>query len=94
MVAEYHAGATALLAHFHLCNKGSYPFSAEAGERADILTNAGLTERQTKFIDLTRKFVNSRGEKCFHSPLPVPFSLIFPIIYPRRCKNQDTANTA
>ena len=62
MVAEYHAGATALLAHFHLCNKGSYPFSAAAGEKTDILTNAGLTEGQRKFIEMTRKFVSSRGE--------------------------------
>jgi hypothetical protein len=62
MVAEYHAGAMALLAHFHLCNKGSYPFSAAAGERADILTNAGLTEKQSKFIESTRKFVNGNGE--------------------------------
>ncbi|KFZ13964.1 hypothetical protein V502_06327 [Pseudogymnoascus sp. VKM F-4520 (FW-2644)] len=63
MVAEYHAGATALLAHFHLCNKGSYPFSAAAGERADILTNAGLTEGQKKFIEMTRKFVSSRADR-------------------------------
>ncbi|OBT85528.1 hypothetical protein VE02_05374 [Pseudogymnoascus sp. 03VT05] len=61
MVAEYHAGAMALLAHFHLCNKGSYPFSAAAGERADILTNAGLTEKQSKFIESTRKFVNGNA---------------------------------
>ncbi|OBT59834.1 hypothetical protein VE03_10665, partial [Pseudogymnoascus sp. 23342-1-I1] len=27
-VKEYHAGATALLAHFHLCHNSSYPFSA------------------------------------------------------------------
>ncbi|KAL5345859.1 hypothetical protein ACLOAV_008885 [Pseudogymnoascus australis] len=63
MVAEYHAGATALLAHFHLCNKGSYPFSAAAGERADILTNAGLTDSQKKFIEMTRKFVQSRADR-------------------------------
>ncbi|KFY44455.1 hypothetical protein V495_03444 [Pseudogymnoascus sp. VKM F-4514 (FW-929)] len=59
MVNEYLAGATALLAHFHFCNKGSYPFSAAAGERAGILSAAGLTESQIEFIDLTRKFVAS-----------------------------------
>ncbi|OBT69780.1 hypothetical protein VE03_00727 [Pseudogymnoascus sp. 23342-1-I1] len=63
MVAEYHAGATALLAHFHLCNKGSYPFSAAAGEKPDILTNAGLTEGQSKFIEMTKKFVASRADR-------------------------------
>jgi hypothetical protein len=62
MVNEYIAGATALLAHFHFCNKGSYPFSAAADKKADILSAAGLTESQSNFIDLTRKFVASNSE--------------------------------
>ena len=60
MVDEYHAGATALLAHFHFCNKGSYPFS-EAGDKSEILIAAGLTATQTLFIQNTRKFVIAHG---------------------------------
>ncbi|OBT59916.1 hypothetical protein VE03_10557 [Pseudogymnoascus sp. 23342-1-I1] len=63
-VKEYHAGATALLAHFHLCHNSSYPFSA-AGEKADVLIAAGLSGSQILFIQDTRKFVTDNGNTIF-----------------------------
>ncbi|KAI5920041.1 hypothetical protein F4810DRAFT_453549 [Camillea tinctor] len=58
MVREYQMGANILLAYFHYCNKGIYPFSAECKEQ-DLKTLAELDEAKTHFIKLTRSNVEN-----------------------------------
>lgn len=52
-VKEYHLGANILLAHFHYCNKGIYPFS-EGCKDQDLRTLAGLDEEKIQFVHATR----------------------------------------
>ncbi|KAH7170959.1 hypothetical protein EDB81DRAFT_876970 [Dactylonectria macrodidyma] len=52
-VKEYHLGANILLAHFHYCNKGIYPFS-EGCKDQDLRTLAGLDEDKIQFVHATR----------------------------------------
>ncbi|KAI1127716.1 hypothetical protein F5Y10DRAFT_242228 [Nemania abortiva] len=56
MVREYQLGANILLAYFHYCNKGIYPFSAECKEQ-DLATLAALNETKTQFIKQTKAHV-------------------------------------
>jgi hypothetical protein len=49
-------GANILLAYFHYCNKGIYPFSQECKEQ-DLTTLAALNEQETQFIRLTKTHV-------------------------------------
>lgn len=71
MVAEYHAGANIFLAHFHYCNKNSYPFSSD-GATSEILAVARLNEKQMRFVQSTRRFVNSKGNVSpLHSGSPI-----------------------
>ncbi|KAI1431146.1 hypothetical protein GGR50DRAFT_106078 [Xylaria sp. CBS 124048] len=53
MVREYQLGANILLAYFHYCNKGIYPFSPDCKEQ-DLRALAGLDEHKTQFIRLTK----------------------------------------
>ncbi|KAI0385840.1 hypothetical protein F5Y04DRAFT_268609 [Hypomontagnella monticulosa] len=53
MVREYQMGANILLAYFHYCNKGDYPFSAGCKEQ-DLSQLAGLDEPKVKLIQFTR----------------------------------------
>lgn len=52
-VQEYHLGGTILLAYFHYCNKGIYPFSEECKDQ-DLRTLAQLDEDAMQFIHWTR----------------------------------------
>ncbi|KAG5936009.1 hypothetical protein E4U53_000309, partial [Claviceps sorghi] len=54
-VREYHLGANILLAHFHYCNKGWYPFSDECKDQ-DLRTLADLSDDKVQFVHETRKF--------------------------------------
>lgn len=54
-VKEYHLGANILLAHFHYCNKGWYPFSDECKDQ-DLRSLADLDEEKIRFVHETRKF--------------------------------------
>ncbi|KAI1757289.1 hypothetical protein F4782DRAFT_548199 [Xylaria castorea] len=56
MVREYQLGANILLAYFHYCNKGIYPFSAECKEQ-DLTTLAALNEAKSQFIRQTKAHV-------------------------------------
>ncbi|KAI1266794.1 hypothetical protein F5Y18DRAFT_416103 [Xylariaceae sp. FL1019] len=49
-------GANILLAYFHYCNKGIYPFSAECKDQ-DLKNLAGLDELRMKFIKYTRSLI-------------------------------------
>ncbi|GAB0141574.1 hypothetical protein EsHS_00002161 [Epichloe bromicola] len=54
-VREYHLGANILLAHFHYCNKGWYPFSDECKDQ-DLRTLADLSDDKVQFVRETREF--------------------------------------
>ncbi|PKS06558.1 hypothetical protein jhhlp_007306 [Lomentospora prolificans] len=54
-VREYHLGANILLAYFHYCNKGIYPFSNECKEQ-DLRTLAELDEAMISFVKETRSY--------------------------------------
>ncbi|KAI0863093.1 hypothetical protein F4860DRAFT_502226 [Xylaria cubensis] len=56
MVREYQLGANILLAYFHYCNKGIYPFSAECKEQ-DLTTLAALNEAKSQFIRQTKAHI-------------------------------------
>ncbi|KAI0460195.1 hypothetical protein F5B21DRAFT_522309 [Xylaria acuta] len=56
MVREYQLGANILLAYFHYCNKGIYPFSTECKEQ-DLTTLAALNESKAQFIRQTKAHV-------------------------------------
>ncbi|KAI1157156.1 hypothetical protein F4825DRAFT_467981 [Nemania diffusa] len=56
MVREYQLGANILLAYFHYCNKGIYPFSAECKEQ-DLTALAALSEQSATFIRQTKAHV-------------------------------------
>ncbi|KAI0164714.1 hypothetical protein GGR57DRAFT_209438 [Xylariaceae sp. FL1272] len=55
-VREYQEGANILLAYFHYCNKGIYPFSEECKDQ-DLKNLAGLDELRMKFIKYTRTMI-------------------------------------
>ncbi|KAI1083307.1 hypothetical protein F5B20DRAFT_455693 [Whalleya microplaca] len=59
MVREYQMGANILLAYFHYCNKGIYPFSAECKEQ-ELTTLAELDEARNRFIQFTRSNVEKQ----------------------------------
>ncbi|RDA85170.1 hypothetical protein CP532_2363 [Ophiocordyceps camponoti-leonardi (nom. inval.)] len=54
-VREYHLGANILLAHFHYCNKGVYPFSDECKDK-DLQSLADLGEDELKFVRETKAY--------------------------------------
>ncbi|POR31222.1 Uncharacterized protein TPAR_08564 [Tolypocladium paradoxum] len=54
-VREYHLGANILLAHFHYCNKGMYPFSDECKDK-DLRTLAELNDDEIQYVHATRNF--------------------------------------
>ncbi|KAI1828494.1 hypothetical protein F4861DRAFT_544725 [Xylaria intraflava] len=59
MVREYQLGANILLAYFHYCNKGIYPFSPDCKEQ-DLRALAGLDEHKTQFIKHTKAHVETQ----------------------------------
>ncbi|KAK7397609.1 hypothetical protein QQX98_013020 [Neonectria punicea] len=59
-VKEYHLGANILLAHFHYCNKGIYPFS-EGCKDQDLRTLAGLDEEKIQFVHATRAYAKQNA---------------------------------
>lgn len=54
-------GANILLAHFHYCNKGMYPFSDECKDK-ELQTLADLSEDELRFVHATREHVRRRRE--------------------------------
>ncbi|KAI1142703.1 hypothetical protein F5Y05DRAFT_127805 [Hypoxylon sp. FL0543] len=56
MVREYQTGANILLAYFHYCNRGVYPFSAECKDQ-ELSEVAELDESQLKLVQFTRSNV-------------------------------------
>ncbi|KAK0747949.1 hypothetical protein B0T21DRAFT_406507 [Apiosordaria backusii] len=55
-VKEYEIGANTLLAYFHYCNKGIYPFSAECRD-ADLRSLAELGDDAIELVHYTRQYV-------------------------------------
>ncbi|KAF7553282.1 hypothetical protein G7046_g7146 [Stylonectria norvegica] len=67
-VKEYHLGANVLLAHFHYCNKGVYPFSAECKDQ-ELRGLAELDDEQIGFVHETREYAKQRSESSRTSPV-------------------------
>ncbi|KAG6051297.1 hypothetical protein E4U39_001539 [Claviceps sp. Clav50 group G5] len=61
-VAEYQLGANILLAHFHYCNKGWYPFSDKCKEQ-DLRTLADLSDDRVKFVQETRRIAKANAPR-------------------------------
>lgn len=61
MVREYQQGANILLAYWHYCNKGIYPFSGECSE-AELSSLAKLDADKIRFVHQTRGFVQKTKE--------------------------------
>jgi hypothetical protein len=55
-VKEYEMAANTLLAYFHYCNKGIYPFSAECRD-ADLRSLAELEDDAIQLVYFTRQYV-------------------------------------
>ncbi|KAJ4394530.1 hypothetical protein N0V93_003749 [Gnomoniopsis smithogilvyi] len=53
VVQQYHLGANILLAYFHYCNRGTYPFSKGCKE-SDLQDLAGLNKETISFVKWTR----------------------------------------
>lgn len=53
-------GANILLAYFHYCNKGLYPFAAEIDEQ-ELAKAANLDVKQIRFIEWTRSYLKDNG---------------------------------
>jgi hypothetical protein len=73
-------GANILLAYFHYCNKGIYPFSGECKEQ-DLRTLAELDDDKMTFVKETRAYAlkyrtccphlqKAPGAATSHSPCP------------------------
>ncbi|OAA68489.1 hypothetical protein SPI_00684 [Niveomyces insectorum RCEF 264] len=54
-VQQYYTGAITLLAYFHYCNKGVFPFTEDAKDQ-DIRNLANLDETSMQFVRHTRKY--------------------------------------
>lgn len=67
-VKEYNLGANTLLAYFHYCNKGIYPFSGECKDQ-DLQSLAELDDESMAFVRYTRRFASDysrRWEQVWH----------------------------
>lgn len=54
-------GASILLAHFHYCNKGVYPFSDECKD-AELQNLGQLNDAQNSFIRNSRALIKRSGK--------------------------------
>ncbi|PFH56145.1 hypothetical protein XA68_17007 [Ophiocordyceps unilateralis] len=61
-VREYHNGANILLAHFHYCNKGVFPFSDECKDK-DLRTLADLGDDELQFVHATKDYVKGHRRR-------------------------------
>ncbi|OAA73245.1 hypothetical protein ISF_00146 [Cordyceps fumosorosea ARSEF 2679] len=59
-VKEYHVGANIVLAYFHYCNKGLYPFSDECTD-AELRSLAALTEQDIGLVRGMAAYAKLRG---------------------------------
>ncbi|CEJ90490.1 hypothetical protein VHEMI06276 [[Torrubiella] hemipterigena] len=64
-VQEYHLGANILLAHFHYCNKGMYPFSEKCKDQ-ELRHLAQLSEAQMHFVYKSREFIKRHETSWLH----------------------------
>lgn len=59
MVQQYHLGANIVLAYFHYCNRGTYPFSDECKE-SELKGLADLNEDAVDLVGWTREQANNK----------------------------------
>jgi hypothetical protein len=83
-VAEYHLGANILLAHFHYCNKGFYPFSDECKDK-ELRTLADLDDEKMQFVHETREYVKQHSK-----PPPFLFHFTTSTKYLGKVSNRQT----
>lgn len=60
-MANDSVGANTLLAYFHYCNKGIYPFSAECKDQ-DLQSLAELDDDAMAFVKYTRQYASDHSE--------------------------------
>ncbi|KAJ3494896.1 hypothetical protein NLG97_g3782 [Lecanicillium saksenae] len=58
-VREYHMGANIILAHFHYCNKGLYPFSQECTV-SELRSLAELSEGGISYVNTMKRYAKLR----------------------------------
>jgi hypothetical protein len=61
VVEAFHNGAKIMLAYFHFCNKGSYPFAMN-WDNASTASFAELNREQVDFVKETVGLVKEKGE--------------------------------
>ncbi|KAK0734452.1 hypothetical protein B0T26DRAFT_737127 [Lasiosphaeria miniovina] len=61
-VKEYNLGANTLLAYFHYCNKGIYPFSDDCKDQ-DLHSLAELDENAIRFVGETRRLASNQKQQ-------------------------------
>jgi hypothetical protein len=61
------AGANILLAYFHYCNKGIYPFSRECKDQ-ELRALAQLDEAMVQFVRDTRSYATDHSEYSPQKP--------------------------
>jgi hypothetical protein len=60
-LADGGAGANTLLAYFHYCNKGIYPFSGECKDQ-DLQSLAELDDEAMEFVKYTREYASEHSK--------------------------------
>lgn len=63
------AGANVLLAYWHYCNKGTYPFSKECKE-SELASLASLDEDEKQFVRFTREYASENSTLSPNPSLP------------------------
>ncbi len=68
MVESLHNGAKVLLAYFHYCNKGNYPFRMDwtAPDRVNYME---LDEEQVNFMRQTSEEISAKSTSNLFPPL-------------------------
>lgn len=62
-------GANILLAYFHYCNKGLYPFSAEC-KQSDLQNLAELDQKTMSHVEWAKGYVEEHSESSQHFSPP------------------------
>lgn len=60
-MTDWPPGANILLAHFHYCNKGIYPFSKECKDQ-ELRNLAELDDDKIQFVQKTRSYIQMHSK--------------------------------
>lgn len=67
VVTDDMLGANTLLAYFHYCNKGVYPFS-EGCKDQDLQSLASLDDSSIRFVHYTRRYASEHSKLARRNP--------------------------